>query len=68
MYDKVHNPDPIAFKLVEYHHNKYIFENRSHDFAQRIIYHSPPPDSILVRVEGEDKGKMKRIDFLFGRE
>lgn len=46
---------PVFFKLVSEKNNEFIFENKLHDFPQRIIYkHSN--DSLLARVEGLDNG------------
>lgn len=56
------NAMPIAFSLIAIEDHRYTFENRLHDFPQRIIYdwksrtlhhgNTPfPGDSLFVRVE-----------------
>lgn len=60
----------VPFKLVSRQPGRFIFENRSHDFPQRIIYTRRPKialyaqDSLYVRVESLDG---KGLDFHFAR-
>jgi hypothetical protein len=57
----------VHFKLVSAQQGKYIFENKLHDFPQRIIYHLVTPDSIAARVEGQQNGRVDGSDFYFKR-
>lgn len=56
------------FKLVSTENNRFVFENRAHDFPQRIIYRQLPGDSLLARIEGEVKGKLKFEEFKMKRQ
>ena len=64
------NAEPVPFKLVNHTDRDLIFENREHDFPQRILYHYLPAqrdedaDSLHVRVESLDG---KGIDYRFKR-
>jgi hypothetical protein len=39
------------------------FENLAHDFPQRVIYRRNAADSVIARVEGVRKGRVRGIDF-----
>lgn len=58
---------PITFKFVSSENNEIIFENKEHDFPQRIIYTNPKPDSLYARVEGNDNGKFRKEEFFMQR-
>ncbi len=51
------------FKLVKSAEHEAVFENLEHDFPQRIIYRLEKDGSLLARIEGLSKGKLKGIDF-----
>jgi hypothetical protein len=40
-----------------------IFENRAHDFPQRIIYRLQENGNLAARIEGAEEGKPRGIDF-----
>jgi hypothetical protein len=40
-----------------------VFENLQHDFPQRVIYRSQPPDRVAARIEGNDSGSVRGIDY-----
>lgn len=61
------NAKPIEFKFIAIENNEIIFENKEHDFPQRIIYKQLAPDSLYARVEGNDKGKFRKEEFLMKR-
>jgi hypothetical protein len=61
------NAQPITFKLVSNEKNEIIFENKEHDFPQRIIYTNSNPDSLYARVEGNDNGKFRKEEFFMKR-
>jgi hypothetical protein len=58
---------PVPFVLTQAESSVYSFENPSHDFPQRIVYSHPHPDSLIAWIEGKLDGKMKRVDFRFGK-
>jgi hypothetical protein len=47
--------------------NNFIFENKEHDFPQRIIYHIVNKDSVHAWIEGTHDGKAGREDYFFAR-
>lgn len=58
---------PVSFKLISSDDNRFVFENRQHDFPQRIIYSIVTKDSIVARIEGISKGKVASSDFYYRR-
>lgn len=61
------NQKPASFKLVKIDSTSMIFENKEHDFPQRIIYRKLPHDSLDASIEGIMKGKMKKISFPYAK-
>lgn len=39
------------------------FENLAHDFPQRVIYRLQEDGALVGRIEGEEQGKAKGVDF-----
>ena len=58
-----------AFQLLGLEENGVIFENREHDFPQRILYTRQPDGSVLAAIEGPlgMDDKRKRIEFSYVR-
>ena len=52
-----------TFKMIKGRDREVIFENRQHDFPQRVIYRLQGDDELLGRIEGVSKGKEKSVDF-----
>lgn len=48
---------PVSFTLTSITGNSYIFENRKHDFPQRITYSKITDDSLIAEISGVEKGK-----------
>lgn len=44
-----------------------VFENRQHDFPQRVAYERRGADSVLAWVAGPMNGEERRIDFPYAR-
>lgn len=44
-----------------------VFENKQHDFPQRIFYRKFSNDNMLAWIEGEIEGKTKRSEFPYVR-
>lgn len=63
-----HNPGPVSFKLVDDTDEIFVFENKAHDFPNRIIYRQLTPDSLHARIEGSNDGKEVGVDFFFARK
>jgi uncharacterized protein DUF6265 len=55
--------EPTPFKLVKLNEGAAVFENLQHDFPQRIAYQRQIDGSLIAAIEGEDKGKPKRVEF-----
>lgn len=62
------NGEPVSFKLVSDINGEFVFENKEHDFPQRIIYSNPNPDSLYARVEGDQQGKFHKEEFPMSRK
>ena len=58
---------PVAFKMIKSTDNEVVFENPEHDFPQRIIYRRDSADALFARIEGQEKGVDKGIDFPYRR-
>ena len=58
---------PVSFKLISSDDNRFVFENKQHDFPQRIIYSIVTKDSIVARIEGISKGREASSDFYYRR-
>lgn len=58
---------PVHFKLFADEGNRLIFENRQHDFPQRIIYEVVSDDEMTAYIEGFEDGSFRQIEFAFQR-
>lgn len=56
-----------SFAAVDQTPAQIVFENRAHDFPQRIIYRTLGPDRLQAAIEGPVKGKTVRIEFNYKR-
>ncbi len=56
-----------SFKLIRSSPNQFVFENKKHDFPQRIIYERAGDDSLRASIEGIVKGKLQIVQFPFRR-
>lgn len=61
------NRQPVPFKLISNKDNRYIFENKEHDYPQRVIYHFISKDSLQARIEGTKNGKAMGSNFFYSR-
>jgi hypothetical protein len=60
-----HNENkPVYFKLISLD-KEAIFENKEHDFPQRIIYKMDEKKILSASIEGTKNGKPRKIDFVF---
>jgi hypothetical protein len=61
--------EPVLFKLIQGDDHNAIFENRDHDFPQRISYLLQPDGHLKVKLEGLEKGqpKIETLDFVKGQ-
>jgi hypothetical protein len=59
------NRQPIQFKLVEQSGDIFVFENKAHDFPQRIIYEIKNSKNLHARIEGMKNEVFKFSDFIY---
>src|SRR5690606_15600316 len=59
---------PVTFKMISSKKEQFTFENKNHDFPQRIVYANPAKDSLHAWIEGTVNGEQKRVDFSFSRK
>ncbi|HYJ37362.1 MAG TPA: DUF6265 family protein [Chitinophagaceae bacterium] len=57
----------VSFKMINSSNSTFVFENKAHDFPQRIIYHLISKDSVHAWIEGTKNGKEGRSDFYYKR-
>ena len=60
------NAEETAFKLIRSTLNEVVFENKEHDFPQRVIY-KLKGKTLTGRIEGNNNGKFVGIDFPMNR-
>lgn len=53
----------VTFPLKDSFASRFTFENKQHDFPQRVIYEQKGPGLLLAAIEGTDKGKESREEF-----
>lgn len=58
---------PATFLSTSLGHDSVVFENPDHDFPQRIGYDRTGPDSLLAWIEGEQRGRARRVEFPYSR-
>lgn len=58
---------PTAFKLVESGSARAVFENKQHDFPQRILYWLDPAGALHARIEGPQAGRQASQEWVFSR-
>jgi hypothetical protein len=57
------NRSTVSFKLVSDDKGTFIFENKNHDFPQRIVYRKISENELLAWIEGTVEGKFRKIEF-----
>lgn len=55
------------FYLLEIKGDDYIFEDKRHDFPQRVVYNMEAGNELLAYIEGEIAGKSKRSAYAYVR-
>ena len=60
--------DPVHFVLVSEKDNTYIFENKEHDFPQRVVYQRVNEKECHAWIEGMQNGKLEKIDFIYKKQ
>ncbi|WP_336518329.1 DUF6265 family protein [Pollutibacter soli] len=54
---------PVYFQLQPVVNGSFVFENREHDYPQRVIYKLTDADHLDARIEGTRDGKWVGSDF-----
>lgn len=57
----------IQFSEKSIADNIVVFENKRHDFPQRIIYKRTSDSTIVATIEGEQGGQTKKAEFAYTR-
>ena len=57
----------VPFKLISSSGQTFVFENKKHDFPQRIKYEFKAPDTLNASIEGLVNGVVKQEHFLMWR-
>jgi hypothetical protein len=60
---------PVPFKLVSSSGGLMIFENKEHDYPQRVVYRVGPEGdrNLLAWIEGTINGRFKKIEYPYTR-
>jgi len=58
---------PVEFVILSRAGRKYVFENKSHDFPQRVGYHLLSANELLAWIEGSKNGKDRKTEFRYRR-
>ena len=58
---------PTPFKLAELGEKRVAFENRQHDFPQRILYWMDSSGALHARIEGPQGGKTVSLEWVWTR-
>ena len=53
----------VNFPLKDSFGERFTFENKEHDFPQRVIYERKGPGLLLAAIEGTYKGKEEREEY-----
>ena len=56
-----------SFTSIELTDSLVVFENKAHDFPQRVAYRLMPDGSLNAWIEGTRDGKTRHIDFPYQR-
>jgi len=59
---------PVTFKMISLENGQVTFENKNHDFPERITYTNPVNDSLHAWIEGTVNGEAQKVDFHFKRK
>lgn len=54
---------PASFRAIRVEARRVTFENLDKDFPQRVIYESPDDATLVGRIEGNQDGHERRVDF-----
>lgn len=55
----------VEFKLTQQSEHRVVFENPQHDHPKFIRYSKEPDGSLRAEIEGDEKGKHRKMEFRF---
>jgi hypothetical protein len=53
----------VTFSSIEMNNDTFVFENKKHDYPNRIVYKKIREDSLVATIFGTQKGKPVSEDF-----
>ena len=56
-----------SFTSIELTATRVVFENRAHDFPQRVIYEIKADGTLAARIEGDRDGRVVTVEFPYER-
>jgi len=59
----LYGQDPVLFTLKKSEDQTWIFENKEHDYPQRVGYSIADGSKLLAWIEGDEKGKFKKEEY-----
>lgn len=65
--DQSGKTEPVHFVLISEKDNTFIFENKEHDFPQRVVYQKVNDKECHAWIEGVQSGKHNKVDFNYKR-
>lgn len=57
--------EQVLFSEISWEGNKVVFENKEHDFPQRVTYQLKNENELFAFISGDMNGKAHQIDFNF---
>ncbi|MFA6276522.1 MAG: DUF6265 family protein [Pedobacter sp.] len=57
----------VKFKLISFEDKLLMFENKTHDFPQRIVYENKGRDNLFAWIWGVSNGKEGKLEFNYKR-
>jgi hypothetical protein len=57
------NQSEATFTLLRFAPHEVTFENKAHDFPQRVSYRLVAPGALSARIEGISNGKERAIEY-----
>lgn len=57
------NQNITLFALTDFSDKKFVFENKEHDFPQKIVYEFHKDGKLTAAIEGTVNGEIKRREF-----
>lgn len=62
------NGEPVLFGLVDIDKNKIVFENKEHDFPQRITYDLRSATDLVASIEGQTKKGYRKFEYKYKKK